>query len=97
MLFNILAPGVMEQHITFGWTRKRANGGAWIFSFMYAPEKSVTGPSMFDPTQTIELEMSQLEFEVCVSLLGVNDEGQNIDGRNHDCGADFSAVFVCGR
>ena len=68
VLFNILAPGIMEQHLTFGWTTKRDNGGAWDFSFMYAPEKSVTGPSMFDPTQTIELEMSQLEFEVAYSF-----------------------------
>jgi hypothetical protein len=35
---------------------------------MYAPENSVTGPSMFDPTQTIELTMSQLEFEVSYSF-----------------------------
>jgi long-chain fatty acid transport protein len=64
VLFNILAPGVMEQHITFGLTRQTSNGRAWNFSFMYAPEKSVSGPNMFDPTQTIELTMDQFEFEV---------------------------------
>ena len=64
VLFNILAPGVMEQHVTFGFTRKAASGGEWNISFMYAPENSVTGPSLFDPTQTIELTMDQLEFEV---------------------------------
>jgi long-chain fatty acid transport protein len=67
VLFNILAPGVMEQHITFGLTQK-TGGGVWDFSFMYAPEKSVTGPSAFDPTQTIKLEMSQLEFEIAYSF-----------------------------
>jgi long-chain fatty acid transport protein len=70
VLFNILAPGVMEQHITFGLTHKRPRGGIWNFSFMYAPENSVTGPSFFEPAipgvqpQTIELKMSQIEFEV---------------------------------
>ncbi|MDH3621185.1 MAG: outer membrane protein transport protein [Gammaproteobacteria bacterium] len=64
VLFNVLAPGVMEQHITLGLTTRRASGGAWNFSFMYAPKETVSGPSMFDQTQTIELEMSQLEFEV---------------------------------
>ena len=64
VLFNILAPGVMEQHITFGLTRQTSGGSVWNFSFMYAPEKSVTGPNMFDPTQSIELTMDQLEFEV---------------------------------
>jgi long-chain fatty acid transport protein len=64
VLFNILAPGVMEQHITLGLTRKAASGGEWNFAFMYAPENSISAPSMFDPTQTIELKMDQLEFEV---------------------------------
>jgi len=68
VLFNILAPGVMEQHLTLGMTRQRDNGGAWSFSFMYAPENSVTGPSMFDPTQTVEIKMSQIEFEVGYSF-----------------------------
>jgi long-chain fatty acid transport protein len=64
VLFNVLAPGVMEQHITFGLTRQASGGGVWSFSFMYAPENSVTGPNMFDPTQTLELTMDQFEFEV---------------------------------
>ena len=70
VLFNILAPGVMEQHITFGMTRQMDNGGELSFSFMYAPENSVTGGSFFDPgpdfqsPQLIELKMEQIEFEV---------------------------------
>jgi len=68
VLFNILAPGVMEQHITFGLTTKAASGGEWNFSFMYAPEKSVKGFSAFDPTQQIEVTMNQLEFEVSYSF-----------------------------
>jgi len=63
VLFNILAPGVMEQHITFGWTRQLASGSEFSTSFMYAPSNDVVGPSLFDPTQTITLEMSQLELE----------------------------------
>ena len=63
VLFNILAPGVMEQHITFGWSGERENGNVMSFSFMYAPESTVSGFSTFDPFQNITLEMSQLEFE----------------------------------
>lgn len=62
--FNILAPGVMEQHFTIGMTRKRANGGAWSFSLMYAPSNTVNGVNPFDPTQTIDLEMKQFELEI---------------------------------
>ena len=64
VLFNILAPGVMEQHFTFGMTKARPNGGAWNFSLMYAPTKKVKGVSPFDPTQEITLKMNQFEFEV---------------------------------
>jgi len=63
VMFNILAPGVMEQHVTFGLTKRNPDGGAWNFSLMYAPEKTVKGVNPFDG-QSIELTMSQFEFEV---------------------------------
>lgn len=63
-LFNILAPGVMEQHVTLGITRQTAGGNAWSAAFMYAPEKSITGRNLFDPTQTIGLKMRQYELEI---------------------------------
>jgi long-chain fatty acid transport protein len=64
-LFNILAPGVMEQHITFGFTRKLGNKGEVNFAAMYAPEKCIDGPA--DPVnapggQQIELCMHQFEL-----------------------------------
>jgi len=63
LLFNILAPGVMEQHFTVGMTKNKPGGGAWSFSFMYATSKTVKGLNMFDPTQTLEIKMKQYEFE----------------------------------
>ncbi len=63
VLFNIMAPGVMEHHLTLGLTSRRSNGHAMSFSLMYAPKKTVKGTSTFDPTQVITLEMQQLEFE----------------------------------
>lgn len=63
VLFNILAPGVMEQHITFGWTGVRDSGNVMSVSFMYAPKTEVKGFSTFDPFQSIRLEMTQLELE----------------------------------
>ncbi|MEJ2298916.1 MAG: hypothetical protein P8X94_10530, partial [Woeseiaceae bacterium] len=63
VLFNILAPGVMEYHMTVGWTSERPSGNVMSWSLMYAPSKEITGASAFDPTQTIKLEMSQLELE----------------------------------
>ena len=63
VLFNILAPGVMEYHFTAGWTSERSNGNVMSWSVMYAPSKEITGTSTFDPTQTIKLEMSQFELE----------------------------------
>jgi long-chain fatty acid transport protein len=63
VLFNILAPGVMEYHLTAGWMSERANGNIMSLSLMYAPPKEISGVSTFDPIQTITLEMSQFEIE----------------------------------
>ncbi|TXT25238.1 MAG: long-chain fatty acid transport protein [Gallionellaceae bacterium] len=43
--FNILAPGVVEKHLTLGATYKTSSGGELTFSYMHAFENSVTGPS----------------------------------------------------
>jgi len=65
VLFNILAPGVIEDHVTAGYTRVLNNKSEINFEVMYALKESVEGVNAFDPTQTIELEMQQ--FEVGVS------------------------------
>ena len=57
--FNILAPGVVEDHIAVGFTRHLANRGELDMAFTYAPQKTVSGPNSFDPTQTIFLRMHQ--------------------------------------
>jgi len=64
MLFNILAPGVIEHHLTIGFSRTLASGSELSASFMFAPSTSVSGANTFDSTQTIELEMHQFEFEL---------------------------------
>jgi len=37
-------------------------------ALMYAPQKSVSGPNLFDPTQQIELAMDQFEIEFAYSF-----------------------------
>ena len=68
VLFNILAPAVVEQHITIGATRTLANANELSFSLMYAPSKSISGTNTFDPTQQLEIEMHQFEFEIGYSF-----------------------------
>ncbi len=64
-LFNILAPGVMEEHITFGFTKDTGPNSEFNFAAMYAPKSSVTGPNGMEVPgqQTITLEMTQWEVE----------------------------------
>jgi len=64
MTFNILAPGVIESHITAGFTLNRTPDRDLNVSFMYAPNHKQTGPQNFDPTQTVSFEMRQWELEV---------------------------------
>jgi long-chain fatty acid transport protein len=62
VMFNIIAPGVIEQHATFGFTYTFANLSELDFSLMYAFENDVKGLNPMDPTaQTITLTMSQWE------------------------------------
>ena len=42
-VFNILAPGVVEDHITLGATKTLANGGELTFMYMHAYENEVKG------------------------------------------------------
>jgi len=67
MEFNILAPGVVEEHYTVGFTRKMAGGDELSLSFMYAPDYSLKGQNNFDPTQTVEFSMNQFELEMSYS------------------------------
>ena len=62
--FNILAPGVIENHVTAGYTRVLSDKSEINFEAMYALEESVEGANAFDPTQTIELEMQQYEIGI---------------------------------
>ena len=62
-MFNILAPGVIEDHLTFGFTRKLSSGNEFNTSFMYGFNKKVTGANPLDPSQNITIEMNQWELE----------------------------------
>ena len=45
---NILAPGVIEDHVALGFTYKTKSGGEVTMFYMHAFENSVTGPSLFN-------------------------------------------------
>ena len=63
VLFNILAPGVMEDHLTAGFTKMFGDHHELNFAAMYAPEESVSGTNPLDG-QELEIEMQQFELEV---------------------------------
>ena len=63
MTFNILAPGVIENHFTLGMTRHSAHG-EFNLALMFAPNKTISGPNTFDPTQTVTLRMHQFQLDV---------------------------------
>jgi len=57
--FNILAPGVMEQHFTLGGTMKLSKTDELSGFFMHAKKNSVSGPMLLMPGVTDTIEMSQ--------------------------------------
>ncbi|MEO5697002.1 MAG: outer membrane protein transport protein [Burkholderiaceae bacterium] len=46
--FNILAPGVVQNHLTLGFTHASSNDSEVSGSLMVAQRKSVSGPSLFN-------------------------------------------------
>jgi long-chain fatty acid transport protein len=66
--FNILAPGVVTDHITGGFAYKASANSTLEFSAAYAPSHSVSGPERLGPPSgatpgsSIELEMHQYQF-----------------------------------
>lgn len=66
--FNILAPAVVEHHLTMGLTRKLDSGAEITVSYMHALNKKLTGTpaaSASDGTSHIQaLEMNQNEIGV---------------------------------
>jgi long-chain fatty acid transport protein len=64
--FNILAPGVVQQHITLGFSKAmELTPGRFNVAVMYAPAKSVRGPNPLEVPggQQIELKMHEYEIE----------------------------------
>ena len=68
VLFNIIAPGVMETHVTGGFTYTMATDNEITFAAMYAPETKVSGANPLaggtngNASQNVELFMSQWEL-----------------------------------
>jgi len=66
---NVLAPGVMKQHVTVGFTKKNpTNGREFTMAAMYAPSAEVKGVSTFDPSSEITLKMKQFQIEASWSF-----------------------------
>jgi long-chain fatty acid transport protein len=63
VLFNILAPAVNQDHLSFGLTKAVGKTQEFNLSVMHALNESVKGPNAFDPAQTIEIEMSQWDIQ----------------------------------
>lgn len=70
VLFNILAPGVMEQHATLGFSRRVGATQEMSLAVMRAFPHRVTGPNPLElpGLQSIQLRMDQWDFELCWSF-----------------------------
>lgn len=70
VLFNILAPGVVQEHLTVGLSTLLSDRSALHLAVMRALSQSVKGPNPLEAPgqQTIELRMDQWDVEVGLSF-----------------------------
>lgn len=64
VMFNILAPGVQEWHLTGGFSHRLDEEDEISFAFMYSPRKTITGPNPLTPSQSIDLSMEQFSLQI---------------------------------
>jgi len=66
VMFNILAPAVIEDHVTFGFTKKSGQSSELSLAVMYAFDNSVTGKNPFDGPQALaqDITISMYQWEV---------------------------------
>ena len=71
---NILAPGVVQDHLTLGLTYVTASGGELSFAYMHAFDNSVSGSSFFNnftggaPAGSEKIEMYQNAVGIAYGL-----------------------------
>jgi len=66
VLFNILAPGIIEDHFTLGFSKSLVRApGRFNVALMYAPAQTVKGANPLEVPggQQIELKMNEYEIE----------------------------------
>jgi long-chain fatty acid transport protein len=64
VVFNILAPAVIEQHLTLGFSWDVSKDSELSFQYMHGFENSVTGKNPLNPNQQVTIEMHQNEVEL---------------------------------
>ncbi len=66
VLFNVLAPATVQNHITLGGTYTLQNGSELTFAYMHAMEDEITGPTTLFPGST-KIKMHQDSLGVAYS------------------------------
>jgi long-chain fatty acid transport protein len=73
-MINILAPGVVQDHITAGAQYRLNQSWDLEFAAMFAPEASVSGTDLFSPGHDIEISMWQYALTFGVKYRFGSDE-----------------------
>lgn len=69
--FNILAPGVVQDHLTFGLTYKTAGGGELTVGYMHAFNKSVTAPSLLNSFVPPGVSAGSVKIKMYQNAIGI--------------------------
>ncbi len=71
-LFNMLAPGVVESHYTFGGTWTTPKGCELSFGFMYAPEVVLEGENSIPPGNPPGMGGGEADLHMSQMTLGLS-------------------------
>jgi long-chain fatty acid transport protein len=68
--FNILAPGVVQDHLTLGFTYRTSTNGELTFAYMHAFNNKVTAPSLLN-SYTAPLPAGDVSIKMYQDAIGI--------------------------
>ena len=73
VLFNMLAPAIVEHHLTLGASYRPSKSIEWSFNFVHGFSNTIRGPSAFGPTgdPLVDVNVDSVALEMEINTFGV--------------------------
>jgi long-chain fatty acid transport protein len=72
VLFNFLAPAVVEHHVTLGASYRPSKSMEWNFNYMHAFDNTIKGPTALGPTAGLPVNGENAAIDMYINSFGIS-------------------------